>query len=269
MLADNTLFFGAFSFYFLAAVFYIAYLVWNGRGLLIAGKLLAYIGLLANTLALAARTLASGRLPFASMYEFGMVMVWLIVVFWIFFEWRQRMPALGAFMLAIAFMLAGAFLSFYQETKPLIPALKSNWLIAHVITAVIAYGALALSFGMALLYFWYSKFGDGGDRERTASRIASWVDKTILFAMPFLTLLIVTGAVWAEYAWGSYWRWDPKETWSLITWIIYSIYLHGRIMKNWTVHRTMGLAVAGFVAVLFTFIGVNVLLPGLHSYAQY
>ena len=268
MLADNTLFFGAFSFYFVATVFYIAYLIWNNRGLLITGKIIAVLGLVANTMALIARTMASGHLPIASMYEFGMVMVWLIIVFWLFFEWRQRMPALGAFMLAIAFLLAGSFLSFYQESKPLIPALKSNWLLAHVITAVIAYGALALSFGMALLYFWYSKFSDEIDKERTIRSIALWVDKTIMFAMPFLTLLIITGAVWAEYAWGSYWRWDPKETWSLITWIIYSMYLHGRIMKNWTVRRTMSLAVVGFLAVLFTFIGVNILLPGLHSYAQ-
>jgi len=268
LLAEHTLFFSAFSFYFAATVCYIAYLVWLSRSLLVTGKLLAGIGLIANTMALIARTLAAGHLPFASMYEFGMAMVWLIVVFWFVVDRRQRMPALGAFMLMLAFMLAGAFLSFYQEARPLIPALKSNWLMAHVITAVIAYGALALSFGMATLYFWYSKFSETADKEKTKLKIAFWVDKTILFAMPFLTLLIVTGAVWAEYAWGSYWRWDPKETWSLITWIIYSIYLHGRMIKNWTVHRTMGLAVVGFLAVLFTFIGVNVLLPGLHSYAQ-
>lgn len=268
MLAERTLFFSAFCFYFFAAVFFIIKLAWYHRGLVVAGKLLAGIGLIANTMALIARTIAAGHLPFASMYEFGMAMVWLLVVFWFFIDWRQQMPALGAAMLSLAFVLAGAFLAFYQEAKPLIPALKSNWLMAHVITAVIAYSALALSFGMALLYFWYSKFGEIANQERIRLKIALWVDKTIFFAMPFLTLLIVTGAVWAEYAWGSYWRWDPKETWSLITWIIYSIYLHGRMIKNWTVHRSMGLAVVGFLAVLFTFIGVNVFLPGLHSYAQ-
>ena len=267
MVADNTLFFGAFSLYFFAAVFYLIALIWRHRALLITGRLLAVTGLIANTLALIARTMAAGHLPFASMYEFGMVMVWLIVIFSLICEWRLKLPVLGAFMLAIAFLLAGVFLSFYQESRPLIPALKSNWLLAHVITAVIAYGALALSFGMAVLYFWHTKFGEGPNKEVTGRQIASWADKTITFAMPFLTLLIVTGAVWAEYAWGSYWRWDPKETWSLITWIIYSIYLHGRLMKNWSVQTMMAVAVVGFLAVLFTFIGVNVLLPGLHSYA--
>ena len=267
MIADNMLFFGAFTFYFLATVFYIIHLIWRSRARIVTGKLLAFIGLAANTMALIARTLAAGHLPVASMYEFGMVMVWLIVVFSLIAEWRLKLPALGAFMLAIAFLLAGVFLSFYQESRPLIPALKSNWLLAHVITAVIAYGALALSFGMAVLYFWHTKFGEGPNKEVTGRQIASWADKTITFAMPFLTLLIVTGAVWAEYAWGSYWRWDPKETWSLITWIIYSIYLHGRLMKNWSVQTMMAVAVVGFLAVLFTFIGVNVLLPGLHSYA--
>ena len=267
MVADNTLFFGAFSLYFFAAGFYIIALIWRNRALLITGRLLAFIGLIANTLALIARTMAAGHLPFASMYEFGMVMVWCIVVFGQVCEWRLRTPVLGVFMLATAFLLAGAFLSFYQEAKPLIPALKSNWLLAHVVTAVIAYGALTLSFAMAVLYFWYRHFGESAEKTRMMNQIASWVDKTILLAMPFLTLLIVTGAVWAEYAWGSYWRWDPKETWSLITWLIYSIYLHGRILKNWTINRAMVVAVVGFLAVLFTFIGVNVLLPGLHSYA--
>lgn len=272
MFADQTLFFAAFIFYFLATVFYIAHLIFHNFNkfsnswLLALGRLGAVVGLLANLLALISRTMTSGNLPIASMYEFGMMFVFATVLFWFFIEWRERIPALGAFILALAFLLAGAFLSFYQEARPLIPALKSNWLLAHVLTAIIAYGALALSFGVALLYFWHKRFVFCADKELRLAKIASLADKTITFAMPFLTLLIVTGAVWAEYAWGSYWRWDPKETWSAITWIIYSIYLHGRLTKNWTASKAMALAIIGFLAVLFTFIGVNVLLPGLHSY---
>ena len=106
MIADNMLFFGAFTFYFLATVFYIIHLIWRSRAMIVTGKLLAFIGLAANTMALIARTLAAGHLPVASMYEFGMVMVWLIVVFSLIAEWRLKLPALGAFMLAIAFLLA-------------------------------------------------------------------------------------------------------------------------------------------------------------------
>ena len=266
MLADNTLFFGAFVFYFLAACCGIIALLSDTRAMRITGRLLALIGLAANTMALLARYLATGHLPFASMYEFGMVMVWLTVVFWLALERRLQLPVLEAFMPFIAVLLSGVFLTFYQEARPLIPALKSNWLLAHVITAVIAYGALALSFGLALLYFWLQRFGEAAQRAANMRRTVFWVDRTILLAMPFLTLLIVTGAVWAEYAWGSYWRWDPKETWSLITWLIYIIYLHGRFLRNWTTNLSMAVAVLGFLAVLFTFIGINLLLPGLHSY---
>lgn len=267
MVADNSLFFAACAGYFTAGVCYIAQLIWGGRALLIAGRLIAGVGLAANTLALAARILAAGHLPGTSMYEFGMMMVWLAAVFCLFLEWRRPMPVFSALLLLLAFVLSGVFLSFYQEAKPLIPALKSDWLLAHVVTAVIAYGALAVSFCAALGYFWHKRFCANEGRE-LLTKLAALADNSILFAMPFLTLLLITGAVWAEYAWGSYWRWDPKETWSLITWMIYSIYLHGRLMKHWSTGRAMGLAVAGFIAVLFTFVGVNVLLPGLHSYAR-
>ena len=91
--------------------------------------------------------------------------------------------------------------------------------------------------------------------------------KVIGFAFPLLTLCIITGAIWANYAWGTYWSWDPKETWSLITWIIYAAYLHARLMYGWKGKRAAWMAIFGFAAVLFTFFGVNYLLPGLHSYA--
>jgi cytochrome c-type biogenesis protein CcsB len=267
MMADNSLFFTSFVAYFISSIFYIAYMIWGNRICVVTGRLIAGFGLIANTLALVARTMNAGHLPVASMYEFGMLLVWIIAVFFVALEWWLRWPALGTCLLLIAFLLNGTFLSFYQEAKPIIPALKSDWLLAHVVAAVIAYGALSVSFGAALLYFWYAKI-DRKNHVAMMEKITILVDKSILFAMPFLTLLLVTGAIWAEYAWGSYWRWDPKETWSLITWIIYSLYLHGRMMGSWTANRAMGLAVAGFAAVLFTFLGVNVLLPGLHSYAR-
>jgi cytochrome c-type biogenesis protein CcsB len=154
------------------------------------------------------------------------------------------------------------------------PALKSNWLLAHVFTAVVAYGALAISFAVALMYLWKAALEESNALGALTEVLPSLpvldqiANRAIAFAMPFLTLLIITGAVWAEYAWGTYWRWDPKETWSLITWLVYAIYLHGRLAYGWQGRKAMKWAIFGFVVVLFTFIGVNVLLPGLHSYAS-
>ena len=146
------------------------------------------------------------------------------------------------------------------------PALKSNWLMAHVLTAVVAYGFLAVSFALGLMFYWRQGL-QGVTTLPSLERLEAMTHQAIVAAMPFLTLLIITGAVWAEYAWGTYWRWDPKETWSLVTWIIYAVYLHGRLSRGWRGRKAVNWALGGFLAVIFTFIGVNLLLSGLHSYA--
>lgn len=262
----------AFLCYFGASGLYISYLVWLKGKLASAGRVLSIAGVLFNTMAIIARTLKAGHIPFANMYEFGMVLVWGLVLLYFVMEYRSKRQALGAFILPMAFVLAGVFSLFYQEARPLVPALKSNWLLIHVITAVIAYGALAASCAIAMTYLWKIKLENSGDDGPLSAvfpateTLDQMANRLITFALPFLTLLILTGAVWAEYAWGSYWRWDPKETWSLITWLVYAIYLHGRVALGWRGQKAMNWVVAGFLTVLFTFIGVNMLLPGLHSY---
>ena len=151
------------------------------------------------------------------------------------------------------------------------PALKSYWLVFHVITAILAYGAFAVSFGLGLMYILKTYYEENVLKVELRLPPAMVLDelsyKIIIFGFSFLTLVIITGAIWANYAWGTYWSWDPKETWSLITWIIYAGYLHARLMLEWRGKRAAWLAILGFVAILFTFFGVNYLLPGLHSYA--
>ncbi len=263
----------AFFFYFLAAICYISRLVYLRPALARFGRLAAAAGLAANIAAAILRTLASGHAPFANMYEFGIVMVAVTVGAYLWVDLKLGQAALGAFALPVAFLFTGVFVLFYQDAKPLMPALKSNWLLAHVATAVIAYGALTFSFAVALLYRWRSRLEAGGGNPALLALVPGFaaleemLTRAIILAMPFLTLLIITGAVWAEYAWGSYWRWDPKETWSLITWLVYAVYLHGRAVYAWQGRTAANWAIAGFLVVVFTFIGVNILLPGLHSYA--
>jgi len=263
----------AFFLYLIAAIFYIGRLVYQKQGLARLGRWAALAGLAANICAAAIRTLTSGHAPFANMFEFGIVLVAFVVGSYLWVDLRYGQPALGAFALPLAVLFSGVFLIFYQEAKPLMPALKSNWLLAHVITAVIAYGSLAFSFAVALAHRWRCYLDARNSSPALLSLVPepsvleSMMNQSILFAMPFLTLLILTGAVWAEYAWGSYWRWDPKETWSLITWLVYAVYLHGRAVYAWQGRTAVNWAIAGFAIVIFTFIGVNILLPGLHSYA--
>lgn len=270
---ETSFFTGAFFCYFLASCLYIAHLVLVNNNLGKLGTVVTGVGFISNTLAMIARTILAGHAPFANMYEFGISFVWGLVLFYLYIEYRHKSRSIGVFVLPVAFLLSGVFSAFYQEAKPLMPALKSNWLLAHVFTAVVAYGALALSFAVALMYFWKSSMeqsnglGALGRMLPTLAELDQIANRSIAFAMPFLTLLIITGAVWAEYAWGTYWRWDPKETWSLITWLVYAMYLHGRVAYGWQGKKAMKWAIFGFLVVLFTFIGVNLLLPGLHSYA--
>jgi len=261
----------AFFLYFFAAVFYIGYIVLLRPWLARLGRWTAIAGLTANFAAAGLRTFHASHAPFANMYEFGIVLVAVIVCGYLWIDLRYGHHSLGAFIMPVAFLFLGVFILFYQDAKPLMPALKSNWLLAHVMTAVIAYGALAFSFAAALMYRWRRYLDTGANPALLALIPAPHVleyliNRSIILAMPFLTLLIITGAVWAEYAWGSYWRWDPKETWSLVTWLVYAAYLHGRAVYSWHGQTAINWALSGFLIVLFTFIGVNVLLPGLHSY---
>jgi cytochrome c-type biogenesis protein CcsB len=161
-----------------------------------------------------------------------------------------------------------------KQAEELMPVLRSNWLIFHVSTAVVGYGAAGLASALACLYFVSRRAANvRWLRERIPPEAAldRAVYRAIRFAFPFLTLLNVTGAVWAYNAWGRYWGWDPKETWALITWLIYAFYLHARLRPDWRPPRTNAVVLVGIIAILFTFLGVNQLAAfssSLHSYAS-
>jgi cytochrome c-type biogenesis protein CcsB len=194
-----------------------------------------------------------------------------ITVIYLVVEHKYGNRIIGAFAIPLAFLaIAYASLSpnINDKIQPLIPALKSNWLIAHVVTCFIGYAAFAIAFGVSIMYI----IKGGTIREEgVLSRLPDnkvldeLTYQLIMFGFLFLTGGIITGAVWANSAWGRYWGWDPKETWSLITWFVYSTLIHARMMRGWHGKRIAFLSILGFMAVIFTYFGVN-LLPGLHSY---
>ena len=150
-------------------------------------------------------------------------------------------------------------------SEPLVPALQNNLLLTvHVAVAIVAYGTFSVAFAAALLYLIQPPEGRRGlPRPEVLDEISY---KAIIIGFPFLTLTIVLGAVWADVAWGSYWSWDPKETASLVTWLIYGSYLHARVVRGWRGSGAAWLLVLGFGATLFTYFG-NLFFGGLHSYA--
>ena len=271
-----------------------------------------------------------GHAPFSTLYESLVFFAWTTGLIYLVIERRYQNRVIGAFAMPLACLaLAYASLSPDKTIEPLIPALKSNWLIAHVITCFIGYAAFALAFGVSAMYL--IKKGRDDEpiiwveivkpiilfvfaalfsrvlfvqswifavvlaipicliffgivffaRKMSADSKARLLDRfpepkildelgyqLILLGFLFLSVGIITGAVWANSAWGRYWGWDPKETWSLITWFVYATLLHARMMRGWRGKRTAILSIGGFAAVIFTYFGVN-LLPGLHSYGSF
>jgi cytochrome c-type biogenesis protein CcsB len=205
------------------------------------------------------------QVPLSNFYESLVFFSWCLACLTLFFLRRYPEGFLGVVGgLLASLVLAYASLGVDSRIKPLMPALKSNWLLIHVITCFLGYAAFGLAFGAAILYL------IRGLRARPQTHPHALSDRLIyraaVIGFIFLTLGILTGAVWAETAWGRYWSWDPKETASLITWLVYAALLHARLVQGWQGRPIAWLALVGFSAVLFTYFGVSFLLPGLHSY---
>jgi cytochrome c-type biogenesis protein CcsB len=229
------------------------------------GTLVAYLGLVFISASLLFRTIASGRGPFANMYEFSVAFAWGILAMYAYFERRYHQRALGLVALPIALALLLYAMTIPSAIDPLLPALQNNLLLSvHVAVAIVAYGTFSISFAAAILYLIQGENGRRGLPSRELLDEISY--KAVVIGFPFLTLTIVLGAVWADVAWGSYWSWDPKETASLVTWLIYGSYLHARVIRGWRGERAAWLLLLGFGATLFTYFG-NLFFGGLHSYS--
>ena len=346
--------------YIIAMIVYISYLAFKKNPVGILATTVTIIGFLSQTLALILRWKETADLsgmgflrsaPLTNLYESLIFFVWCLILGYLIIEFKFQNRSFGAFITPVAALVL-AFIDLSgvsKEIQPLVPALKSNWLLAHVTMSFISYAAFAVSFSTGVMYlivtsdkknepsyiFWTLTFGIfiivmaamGIDfltfkvsvkpevfvrsylfkstflNASGAVKLLSWLVsagvlylswrygsllktvitkfnvtadmldeityKSIAIGFPIFTLGgLIFGAVWAEQAWGVYWSWDPKETWSLITWFIYAFYLHGRMIRGWRGKKVAIVAVVGFMAVIFTYLGVNLLLSGLHSYGS-
>ncbi len=235
------------------------------------GTLLGWLGLALLTISLVLRTIVTGHGPFSNMYEFSAAFSWGILVAYYWFErkYHQRVLALLVLPVVVAIMMAAA--AFPSTVEPLVPALQNNLLLTvHVAVAIIAYGSFTVAFAAALLYLIQPETGRWGlPKPEILDEIGY---RAIVVGFPFLTLTVVLGALWADQAWGSYWSWDPKETASLVTWLIYGAYLHARVVRGWRGRKAAWLLMAGFAATIFTYFGINLQWFGigkdsLHSYS--
>jgi len=269
--------------YFFAMFAYIIYAVSRNNIMGAIGTILTAMGFLVETGGLVLRWIESyqmgiGRPPLTNLYESLVFFAWCTAGIYLAFEFYYKNRFMGAFVLPFV-SIAMAYASFSpnisQEIQPLVPALQSNWLIYHVITCFLAYAAFAVACGVSIMYLIKNRkeekkisFGPILSLFPSMAVLDDINYKAIAIGFPMLTLGIITGAAWANYAWGSYWSWDPKETWSLITWFVYAAFLHARFTRGWKGKKAAWLSVIGFISVIITYLGVNLLLSGLHSYAS-
>jgi cytochrome c-type biogenesis protein CcsB len=250
-------------------------------GIIASSSAVASFGVL--SLILIVRAADARHAPFSNLYEFLFAFAWSIMAIYLALEkvgLRSGMNArlAGAFIAPVALGLvayAGSLPESWSEVQRLMPALESPWRKYHVFTGVASYGATAVAFGMAVMYLLQSALSRG-DKSRAVRWLPSleaadkMMHQAMLVALPFLTLLLITGAIWGKEAWGRYWGWDPKETAALVTWLIYLVYFHVRTQLGWAGWKTALIAILGFGSVMFTLFGVNMLsqyAQTLHSYA--
>jgi cytochrome c-type biogenesis protein CcsB len=263
------------------------------------------------------RWLNYGYFPLSNLYESLMFLAWGITFTSIVLEYKTLTSIVGSISSPITLFVVGfASLSLpenMQAPSPLVPALKSNWLMMHVTVMMLSYASLIVGSLLGILFLiltngrkdeillkgnsYGRSFSDSNlantafykeDSTENYSTLISENDvvvipnkrlnllesldnlsyRTISFGFPLLTIGIIAGAVWANEAWGSYWSWDPKETWALITWLVFASYLHARITKSWQGRKPAIIASLGFIVVWICYLGVNFLGKGLHTYGQ-
>lgn len=275
MTIDILLFRTTLVVYALATGLALLDILWRRPAVARYSRILLWGGFGLHTLALAGRTLAAGFPALTSLHESLSFFAWAIVGTFLLFHLRYGLAVLCAFItpLALVLMIFGHAVPM-QSAAPN-PALQSWWLPVHVVLAFLGDAVFALAAVAGVLYLLQEralkkkKVSSLFYRLPSLDTLDNLNYRCLTIGFPLMTLGIITGAVWAERAWGAYWSWDPKETWALLTWFLYAALLHGRLAIGWRGRKAAVLAIVGFVCLLFTFLGVNLLLSGLHSYAAF
>ena len=261
--------------YLLGALGYLIYIIFLKEFLSKSAVTAVFIGFLSHTLALVTRYVEAGHTPVTNLYESLSFFAWMVIGMLLIVSLKYKIKVLGAFLTPIAVVLMLFAYALPKEIIPLAPVLKSFWHPFHVIFAFLGNAIFALAFCCGVMYLVQEhqlkskRIGAITQRLPSLKVLDDLNYQSLTYGFPLLTLGIITGAIWAEYAWGRYWNWDPKETWSLITWLLYAALLHQRLTVGWRGRKAAIMAILGFLAALFTFLGVNLLLPGLHTYVNW
>ena len=232
------------------------------------------IATLALAIGVIARGISGGRVPWGNMYEFSITGALSFSVAFLIVGRKYDLRWLGLPISILVLLILGTAITLlYRPTAPLVPALKSTWLVVHVSAAILSGGVFLLANAIAAAYLWLDRMESKGERSAFAKRLPSLETLDLLsyrlvaFVFPLWTFAIIAGAIWAEAAWGRYWGWDPKETWAFITWILYAGYLHARVTAGWKGRKAAWLCLIAGSSFLFNYVYVNVWGSGRHTYS--
>lgn len=279
---------GCFFVFFAMISYWISLIFPKNNQIFNISKVLVLFSNITFTLSLLFRWLNEKYFPLSNLYESLIFLSWGLSALHLLIEKKTKSRIIGSISTPIIFFLS-AFSSYIlphqmQKASPLVPSLQSNWLMMHVSMMMISYTALILGSLLSILYLSFNLFNKkasfiinsdqrsqiGAELNYSKSSLLQTIDiwsyRIIGFGFPFLTIGIISGAVWANEAWGSYWSWDPKETWALITWLLFAIYLHARLLKGWQGEKAAIISSFGFFMIWICYLGVNFLGKGLHTY---
>ncbi len=230
------------------------------------------VGFVFHTASIIARYIKGGHIPVTNMHEATSFFSWCVLILFFFHEFRYKLKLLSSFIMPIVFVLMFSAAIFPREIKVLSPALQSYWFGIHVILAFLGDAAFAMACGIGIMYLLQERYVKSKRLSGLFLKLPSLqsLDEInyhlITLGFPLLTLAMITGVIWANSAWGGYWRWDPKEVWSLITWLIYALVLHLRLTIGWRGKKAAILSIVGFAIVIFAFFGVTLILKGSHTF---
>lgn len=275
MTLDILLFKATLLVYFVATLLYLVGVITRREPLGHCAKWTLVIGFVAHCVALGARWVATGFPPAATLYEALSFFSWALVGIYLLFDLRYRVAALGAFVcpLALVLMIGGSAAS--KQVTAVNPILDSWWFPVHVTLAFLGYAVFAVAAMAGVMYLLQErrvkakKFSGLFFRLPSLDILDNINYKCLSFGFPLMTMGIISGAIWANSAWGGYWRWEPKETGALVTWFLYAALLHGRLTVGWRGRRAAIFAILGFLCLLFTFLGVNLLSGGQHTFRSF
>lgn len=260
----NLIFFGGLVLYFLSMFLQFAGMVFKKESWTKIAWFLFLAGFVLETAYLIVRGIMAHRLPLSNQFEFASAFSWSIGALLIFCYYRLHLDWIQSIGIAATFLILSYAALQPMEITELMPALRSSWFGFHIGSAAISYAAFMLAGGVGVRYILVEKKNSS---DPSLEQMDYFIYRLIALGILMLTITILSGAIWAEEAWSSFWTWDPKEVWALITWIIYAVYLHLRLNRKRRGAFLAWYAILSVPVVLFTFIGVNKILPGLHSYA--